>query len=130
MSLIQASGLVVAWRPDVPIDEVIYDPDYHPPVVPPEGDADDIPLERAFSPIDPSKLTDLLDPALDDLFPVAQAQGATLAPDPFEENANPNAKNNDNDHYRYIDPRANNDGGDEGPNNVDVEEEQGAEPTK
>ena len=57
--LIQASGLVVEWQPDQPIDDDIYDVDYDPPDDP--LDDFDAPL---FDAIDADKLTDLIAPDL------------------------------------------------------------------
>ena len=57
--LIQASGLVVEWRPDQPIDDDIYDVDYDPP-----ADPDDDFAAPLFDAIDDDELNDLLAPDL------------------------------------------------------------------
>ena len=75
--LIQASGLVIEWRPDMPIDDDAYDFDYQPPDDPP----DDEPM--MFDAIDDDELDDLLHhglPAEPGAIP-PPVQGAVQQPD-------------------------------------------------
>lgn len=59
--LIQASGLIVEWRPDQAIDDDAYDVDYEPPA----DLADDVFDAPLFDAIDAGELDDLLAPAPD-----------------------------------------------------------------
>ena len=74
------NNLLVEWRPNVPIDESIYDADYNP-----TDDPDDEDLPAEFNPIDPDELEYLLQPTDDDLFPPVLDQGAMAAADELVE---------------------------------------------
>ena len=57
--LVQERGLVVEWRPDMPIDDDAYDLDYAPPS---DAPVDVFPAAQ-FDPLDADELADLQDDA-------------------------------------------------------------------
>ena len=73
--LIQATGFVVEWRPDHPIDDDAYDFDFHPS---PDQAADDT-LDDDYVPIEADELAALAAPEYDPAtLPAVQDQGAVM----------------------------------------------------
>jgi Reverse transcriptase (RNA-dependent DNA polymerase) len=116
--LLQASGLVIEWRPDHPIDKDEYDHDYVPPAQPPAPDVF-VPGDD-FDPLDADETHDLLqDAALHGLYVAPQPhvlaadQGAhDMAPndDPWifnNKHAIIKDSNNDNNSNSEIDDNNN-----------------------
>ena len=61
--LLQDRGFVVEWRPDHPIDDSKYDPDFIPPAQHPRTDVDN--LSDDFASVTSDELADLADPFSD-----------------------------------------------------------------
>ena len=120
--LLQASGLVVEWRPDQAIDDSEYDLDYDPPtnVHPTLFVATD------YDPIDDTEVADLLVDGPHPFYNPHAAQGAI--PDDDDDNNNSIA-DDDDDFYGHGPNDDDNDDDFYGPNDDDNDQDQGAHGT-